>query len=102
MAGGTTFHFVAATPQEVLAKATAAAGGKDVRVGGGISTVRAFLKAGLVDQLHVAIRPILLGRGIDLWDDLRGFEDAYQTRTETAESNTVHVTFARTPVAPRR
>jgi dihydrofolate reductase len=102
MAGGTTFHFVTATPPEVLAKATAAAGGKDVRVGGGISTVREFLKAGLVDQLHVAIAPILLGRGIDLWDDLRGFEDGYEARTETAESSTVHVTFARTPVDPRR
>ena len=96
MAGGTTFHFVKATPPEVLAQATAAAAGKDVRVGGGVSTVREFLKVGLVDQLHVAITPILLGRGINLWDDLRGFEDAYQVQAETAESGTVHVTFART------
>ena len=95
MSGGTTFHFVSATPQEVLAAATTAAGGKDVRVGGGISTVREFLKAGLVDKLHVAIAPILLGRGINLWVDLRGFEDGYQVRTETAESGTVHVTFTR-------
>jgi dihydrofolate reductase len=102
MAGGTTFHFVTATPPEVLAQATAAAGGKDVRVGGGISTVREFLKAGLVDQLHVAIAPILLGGGINLWNDLRGFEDGYQEQTETAESNTVHVTFARTPVDSQR
>ncbi len=102
MAGGTTFHFVTATPPEVLAQATAAAGGKDVRVGGGISTVREFLKAGLVDQLHVAISPILLGRGINLWDDLRGFEDGYRVHTETAESSTVHVTFARTPVNARK
>jgi dihydrofolate reductase len=49
--------------------------GNDVRVGGGVSTVREFLKAGLVDQLHVAVAPILLGRGISLWSDLRGFED---------------------------
>ena len=96
MAGGTTFHFVSATPPEALAQAIAAAGGQDVRVGGGISTVREFLKAGLVDQLHVAIVPILLGRGINLWDDLRGFEDGYHVRTETAESGTAHVTFART------
>ena len=95
MSGGTTFHFVDATPQEVLAQATAVAGGKDVRVGGGVSTVREFLKAGLVDQLHVAIAPILLGRGINLWSDLRGFEDGYRVRTETAESGTVHVTFTR-------
>ena len=96
MVGGTTFHFVTATPPEVLAQATAAARCKDVRIGGGVSTVREFLKAGLVDQLHVAIAPILLGRGINLWDDLRGFEDGYHVQTETAESGTVHVTFART------
>lgn len=95
MAGGTTFHFVEATPPEALAQATAAADSEDVRVGGGVSTAREFLKAGLVDQLHVAIAPILLGRGINLWNDLRGFEDGYEVRTETAESGTVHVTFAR-------
>ena len=97
MAGGTTFHFVDATPLGVLARATAAADGKDVRVGGGASTVREFLKLGLVDQLHVMIAPILLGRGINLWDDLRGLEDGYRVHTETAESSTVHVTFTRLP-----
>jgi dihydrofolate reductase len=97
MAGGTTFHFVSATPQEVLAQATAVAGGNDVRIGGGASTVSEFLKAGLVDRLHVAIAPILLGRGINLWDGLRGLEEGYEVRTETAESGTVHVTFARAP-----
>ncbi len=96
MAGGTIFHFVDETPLDVLAQAVAAADGKDVRVGGGVSTVREFLKVGLVDQLHVAITPILLGRGINLWDDLRGFEDGYHVQTETAESGTLHVTFART------
>jgi dihydrofolate reductase len=95
MSGGTTFQFVDITPQEALARATAVAGGKDVRVGGGISTVREFLKAGLVDQLHVAIVPILLGRGINLWSDLRGFEDGYDVLTETAESGVVHITFTR-------
>jgi len=95
MTGGTTFHFLSATPEAVLERATASAGGNDVRVGGGLSTVRDFLKAGLVDQLHVAIAPILLGRGINLWSDLRGFEDGYDVRTETAESGTVHVTFSR-------
>jgi dihydrofolate reductase len=102
LSGGTTFHFVNATAQAVLERATAAAGGKDVRVGGGVSTVREFLKAGLVDRLHVAIAPILLGRGINLWDDLRGFEDGYQVQAETAESGTVHVTFARTRTVPRK
>ncbi len=102
MSGGTTFHFVEEDPSQVLAQATAAAGGQDVRVGGGVSTVREFLMAGLVDRLRVAIAPILLGRGINLWDDLRGFEDGYQVQAETAESGTVHVTFARIRTVPRK
>lgn len=95
MADGTVFHFVSATPQEALDRASEAAAGKDVRVGGGPTTVRDFLRAGLVDRLHVAIAPIILGRGLRLWDDLRGLESDYDVTTETAESGTVHVTFRR-------
>lgn len=75
--------------------ALADAGGKDVRIGGGASVVRDFLKAGLVDRLHVAITPILLGRGIRLWDDLRGLERDYAVGAETAETGVVHLTFNR-------
>jgi dihydrofolate reductase len=95
MAGGTTFHFLSATPIVALERARDVAGGKDVRVGGGASVARDFLKAGLVDQLHVAIVPILLGRGIRLWDDLRGLESGYAVKTETAPSGTIHLTFRR-------
>jgi dihydrofolate reductase len=95
MAGGTTFHFLSATPQEALHRALEAAGGKDVRVGGGPTVVREFLAERLVDQLHVAIVPILLGRGIRLWDDLRGLEAGYDVAAETAESGIVHLTFRR-------
>jgi len=95
MQGDTTFHFRSAAIHEVLAEATEAAGGLDVRVGGGVSTARAFLRAGLVDDLHVAIAPILLGRGTRLWDDLRGLEGTHKATTEVAESGTIHVTFAR-------
>jgi dihydrofolate reductase len=95
MAGGTTFQFLSATPQDALSLALEAADGKDVRIGGGATVVRDFLKAGLVDRLHVAIAPILLGRGIRLWDDLRGLEADYAVKTETAESGTVHLTFSR-------
>lgn len=95
MEGGTTFHFLSASPQEALSQAVAAADGKDIRIGGGPTVVRDFLRAGLVDQLHVAIAPILLGRGIRLWDDLRGLETGYQVKADTAESGTVHVTFRR-------
>jgi len=95
MHGGTTFHFLSATPAEALARAVAVADGQDVRVGGGATVVRDFLAAGLVDRLHVAIAPILLGRGIRLWDDLRGLEAGYDVTVEAAESGTTHLTFER-------
>lgn len=95
MQGGTTFHFRNAAIEDVLAEATEAASGRDVRVGGGISTARNFLRAGLVDHLHVMIAPILLGRGRRLWDDLHGLEDTHIMTTEVAESGTTHVTFTR-------
>jgi dihydrofolate reductase len=95
MAGGTVFHFLSATPTDVLQQAVKAADGKDVRIGGGPTVVRDFLKAGLVDRLHVAITPILLGRGIRLWDDLRGLEAGYVVKSETAPSGTIHLTFQR-------
>lgn len=93
MAGGTTFHFLEATPHEALERALEVADGKDVRVGGGPTVVRDFLQARLVDQLHVAIAPILLGRGIRLWDDLRGLESDYDVTAETAESGVIHLTL---------
>ena len=95
MAGGTVFHFLSAAPTDVLQQAVEAADGKDVRIGGGPTVVRDFLKAGLVDRLHVAITPILLGRGIRLWDDLRGLEAGYVVKSETAPSGTIHLTFQR-------
>lgn len=95
MDGGTTFHFRNGSLIDVLAEATQAAGGKDVRVGGGSRTANSFLHAGLVDDLHVAIAPILLGHGHRLWDDLRGLELTHTVRTELAESGTIHVTFTR-------
>lgn len=95
MQGGTTFHFRSAAIEDVLAEATKAASGLDVRVGGGVSTAREFLRAGLVDDLHVMIAPILLGRGTRLWDDLHGLELTHKVRTEVAESGTTHVTFTR-------
>ena len=78
-----------------LARAQAVAQGKDVRVGGGVTTARQFLKAGLVDQLHVGITPILLGQGIRLWDDLRGLEADYSVTSEAAESGVLHLTYRR-------
>ncbi len=95
MQGGTIFHFRNAPIEDVLAEAVATADGSDVRVGGGVSTARAFLRAGLVDQLHVAIAPIVLALGHRLWDDLRGLEQTHAVTSEIAESGTIHVTFSR-------
>jgi dihydrofolate reductase len=95
MEGGTTFHFRNAPIEEVLAEATEAAGGLDVRVSGGYSTARDFLRAGLVDDLHLMVAPILLGRGHRLLDDLTGFELKYRMMTEVAESGVIHVTLTR-------
>lgn len=95
MDGATTFHFRNAGLEEVLAEATEAAGSLDVRVGGGISTAREFLLAGLVDHLHLMIAPIILGRGTRLWDDLGGLELTHTVTTEVAESGTIHVNFTR-------
>jgi dihydrofolate reductase len=63
MAGGTVFHFVTGGIRDALEQATAAAAGRDIRLGGGAATVRQYLQAGLVDELHLAVRPVLLGAG---------------------------------------
>lgn len=95
MEGGTTFHFVSATPAEVLQSARQAANGLDVRIGGGPSTVREFLAAGLVDHMHIVVVPILLGRGVRLWDGLEDLEKAYQIESVASPSGVSHLTFSR-------
>jgi dihydrofolate reductase len=95
MEGGTTFHFRDTAIEDVLAEATKAAGGLDVRIGGGYSTARDFLRAGLVDDLHLMVAPVFLGRGHRLWDDLRGFELTHTVTTEVAEGGEIHVTLTR-------
>ncbi|MFD4399541.1 dihydrofolate reductase family protein [Kitasatospora sp. NPDC059811] len=95
MAGGTTFHFLDATPEEALRQAREAADGKDVRIGGGPSTVRAFLAADLIDHLHVVVVPIVLGRGERLWDGLEGLEQRFRTEAVTSPSGVTHLTFTR-------
>jgi len=70
MEGGTTFHFVTGGIHEALARAREAAAGKDVRIGGGPDTIRQYLREGLIDELHIAISPVLLGRGEALFAGL--------------------------------
>ncbi len=95
MEGGTTFHFLDASPKEALEQARAAAGGQDVRIGGGPTVVRDFLAAGLIDFMHVAVTPIVLGRGVRLWDGLEGLESGYDVETTSSPSGITHVTFNR-------
>lgn len=92
---GTRFVFRRGDPATVLAEAREAAGGLDVRVGGGTRTSRSFLEAGLVDEVHVQVAPVLLGRGPRLWDGLEHLGETHDLRVETAESGTVHVTLTR-------
>jgi dihydrofolate reductase len=95
MQGGTTFHFRTGAIEDVLAEAADAAGGLDVRVGGGVGTARDFLRAGLVDHLHLMVAPIVLGRGTRLWDDLPNLDLTHKVTSEVAESGTLHITFTR-------
>jgi dihydrofolate reductase len=95
MEGGTTFHFRDVSPAEALEEAQAAAAGGDVRIGGGPTVVRDFLSAGLVDHLHVVVVPILLGRGVRLWDGLEDLERDYDVRAVTTRSGVTHLTFDR-------
>jgi dihydrofolate reductase len=95
MAGGTTFHFLDASPAEALDAAREAADGRDVRIGGGATVARDFLTAGLVDHMHLVQVPIVLGRGVRLWDGLEALEDAYDIEAVSAPSGVTHLTFTR-------
>ncbi|KQY57355.1 dihydrofolate reductase family protein [Nocardioides sp. Root140] len=87
---GTSFRFVDGTPEEVLHLAQEAAGGGDVRIGGGPSTVRQFLQAGLIDFMHLVIVPITLGKGVSIWEGTSGIEDAFTVESITSPSGLVH------------
>ena len=93
MKGGTTFHFVDAAPAQVLEVAREAAGGLDVRIGGGPSTVRQFLAADLIDYMHLVIVPLVLGRGERLWDGLEDLEQRFDVEAVSAPSGVIHLSF---------
>jgi dihydrofolate reductase len=97
MAGGTVFHFVTGGIRAALEQATAAAAGRDIRLGGGVATVRQYLQAGLVDELHLAVRPVLLGAGEHLLGgiDLRAL--GYQCAETVAGERATHVFVRRRP-----
>lgn len=88
MEGGTTFHFVTGGIEEALKLAKKAAGDRDVKVGGGVSTVRQYLQAGLIDSIHFALAPVVLGQGESLFTELDlpalGFSVSAHMATEHA------------------
>ena len=95
MEGGTTFHFLDASPAEALEEARKAAGGMDVRIGGGVTVLRDFIAAGLIDHMHIVVVPILLGRGVRLWDGLEGIEKDYEIEAVSSPSGVTHMNFTR-------
>ena len=95
MNGGTTFEFLDASPAQALVRARQAAAGRDVRIGGGPSTVREFLAVGLIDYAYIVVVPIVLGRGERLWEGLEGLEDRFQIEAVTSPSGVTHLTLSR-------
>lgn len=95
MAGGTTFTFVVDGPEAALEQAFEAAGGGDVRVGGGASTVRQYLRAKLIDEMHVAVVPILLGSGERLFDATETVPQGYECVEFLSSPSVAHVRLAR-------
>jgi len=95
MAGGTVFHFVTAGIHAALELAIAAAGGGDVRVGGGVATIRQYLRAALIDELHLAISPVLLGCGEHLLNDIDLSALGYECEKYVAGERAAHVFLRR-------
>jgi dihydrofolate reductase len=95
MEGETSFHFIDADPASALEKARALAGGLDVRIGGGTSTVRQFLEADLIDHMHIVLVPIVLGRGERLWDGVEGLVERYDIEATPSAQGVVHLVFTR-------
>ncbi len=95
MQGGTTFHFVTGGPEEAMRRAREIAGNKDVRVGGGVATVRHYLRSRAIDEMHLAISPVVLGRGEHLLQGIDLVELGYRVTEHTAGEKATHVVLTR-------
>lgn len=95
MAGGTTFHFVTDGIHAALQKARDSANGKDVRLGGGVATIQQYLRARLIDEMHLAMVPILLGSGEQLFAGLDAVALGYACTEHRASANATHVVLTR-------
>jgi dihydrofolate reductase len=95
MEGGTTFHFVTGGIEEALDRAKQAAGNRDVKIGGGVSTVRQYLRAGLIDSLHIASAPVLLGQGESLFHGLDLHALGYSITERKTSEHATHLVIER-------
>ncbi|MEO7152086.1 MAG: dihydrofolate reductase family protein [Burkholderiaceae bacterium] len=95
MAGGTTFHFVTGGIHEALERAREAAAGRDIRIGGGVQTVRQYLQAGLVDELHLALAPVLLGSGEALWPGIDLAAAGFRCTQREPTGHAMHVVLTK-------
>jgi dihydrofolate reductase len=95
MQGGTVFHFVTDGINAALSRATEAANGQDVRLGGGVATIRQYLRAALIDEIHLAISPVLLGSGEQLFAGIDAPRLGYQCTEHVATENATHVVLTK-------
>src|SRR4051794_19702115 len=95
MEGGTTFYFVTDGIEAALERAKSAAAGRDVKIGGGVSTVRQYLQAGLIDELHFAIAPVVLGRGEALFPDIDLPTLGYQVTQSVSTKDAMHIVLSK-------
>lgn len=98
MRGGTVFHFVTDGPGAALQRAREAAGDRDVRIGGGAATIRQYLRAGDIDEMHVAVSPVLLGAGEPFWQGLDLPAHGYEVAESTAGERATHLRIMRKDV----
>jgi len=100
MEGGTTFHFITGDIREALGRAREAAAGMDVRIGGGANTIRQYLRESLIDELHIAIAPVLLGSGERLFEDVDLRALGYECVEFVTSAKATHVVLRRKPEHP--
>ncbi len=93
--GGNSFHFLNADPATALQHAKELAGTKDIRIGGGVQTIRQFLQADLIDYMHLVVVPIILGRGENLWAGLEGIEQRFDVKSTPSPVGVIHLEFNR-------
>lgn len=95
MEGGTTFHFVTDGIHAARERAAAAANGKDIRIGGGVATIQQYLRAGLIDEIHVAISPVVLGSGERLFNDIDLVKLGYRCTEHAGTEKATHMIITR-------